>query len=202
MSSAPRSAVTKIPGIPSWFPLLPPPFSEPAISPPRLTADSTFGPGNPFYAASKLPFQAPPFDEIKDSDYQPAIDAGIAEERKEIQAIADNPAAPTFENTIVALEKSGTIVHYRVMAGIPTEVTVANLDPELQKVQDYEAPRETAALQDAIYLERQALPARRQTLSAARFAASSTPSRSACSISITRSLSTPARTSMTLTKRP
>ena len=50
-----------------------------------------FGPSNPFYAPSTLPFHAPPFDKIKDSDYQPAIEAGIAQNLEEIQAIADNP---------------------------------------------------------------------------------------------------------------
>ena len=71
------------------------------------TTDAGFGPANPFYAPSTLPFQAPPFDKIKDSDYQPAIEAGMAEQLKEMRAIADNPAAPTFENTIVAMEKTG-----------------------------------------------------------------------------------------------
>ena len=71
--------------------------------------DAGFGPSNPFYAKSTLPFEAPPFDKIKDSDYEPAIEAGMAEERKEIEAIADNPAAPTFENTIVAMEKTGQL---------------------------------------------------------------------------------------------
>jgi peptidyl-dipeptidase Dcp len=113
------------------------------------TAASNFGPSNPFYAASTLPFQAPPFDKIKDSDYQPAIDAGMAELRKETQAIADNPAPPTFENTMVAMEKSGALFTrvWLVFNG----VTAANLNPELQKVQDYEAPR-VAALQDDIFL--------------------------------------------------
>jgi peptidyl-dipeptidase Dcp len=113
------------------------------------TADTSFGPSNPFYAASTLPFQAPPFDKIKDSDYQPAIDAGMAEVRKETQVIADNPATPTFENTIVAMEKSGELFTrvWLVFNG----VTGANLNPDLQKVQDYEAPR-VAALFDYIFL--------------------------------------------------
>jgi len=114
------------------------------------TAQSNFGPSNPFYAPSPLPFHAPPFDKIKDDDYQPAIDAGMDEQRKEAKAIAENPAPPTFENTIVALEKSGQLFT-RVML-VFNGVTAANLDPELQKVQDYEAPR-LAALQDAIYLD-------------------------------------------------
>src|SRR5229473_810087 len=50
------------------------------------TTDAGFGPGNPFYAPSALPFQAPPFDRIKDSDYQPAIEAGMAEQLKEMRA--------------------------------------------------------------------------------------------------------------------
>src|ERR1039458_4130362 len=67
------------------------------------------GPSNPWYAQSTLPYQAPPFDKIRDSDYQPALEAGIAEQLKEIQAIAENPAPPTFDNTLVALEKSGQL---------------------------------------------------------------------------------------------
>ena len=62
---------------------------------------------NPFAQPSTLPFEAPPFDRIKDSDYQPALLAGMAQQRAEIARIANNPAAPTFDNTIVALEKSG-----------------------------------------------------------------------------------------------
>ncbi|MGD0911830.1 MAG: peptidyl-dipeptidase Dcp [Terracidiphilus sp.] len=114
----------------------------------QSTAD-TFGPRNPFYAKSTLPFEAPPFDKIKDNDYQPAIDAGMAEQLKEVEAIANNPAPPTFENTLVALEKSGQLLNrvIRVFGG----VTSANTDEALQKVQQYEAPR-LAALQDAIYL--------------------------------------------------
>jgi peptidyl-dipeptidase Dcp len=117
---------------------------------PALTADTAFGPDNPFYAPSTLPFQAPAFDKIKDSDYQPAIEAGMAQQRKEMQAIADDPAAPTFENTIVAMEKSGQLF-VRVM-NVFGAVTGANLDPELQKVKDIEAPK-LAEHQDAIFLD-------------------------------------------------
>src|SRR5271163_4351304 len=111
--------------------------------------NSGFGPSNPFYAESSLPFQAPPFDKIKDSDYQPAIEAGMAQQIEEVRAIAENPAAPTFENTVVALEKTGQLF-MRVML-VFNGVTGANLNPELQKVQDIEAPK-LAAHQDAIYL--------------------------------------------------
>ena len=110
---------------------------------------STFGPSNPFYAPSTLPFHAPPFDKIKDSDYQAAIDAGMAQELKEVDAIANNPAPPTFENTLVALERSGPLFDRAWNAF--NLVSQANTDPELEKIQDYEAPR-TAALADAIDL--------------------------------------------------
>src|SRR5579871_2445465 len=108
-----------------------------------------FGPNNPFYTPSPLPLQAPPFDKIKDSDYQPAIEAGMAQQIEEARAIADNPASPTFENTLVALEKSGQLFN-RVMQ-VFGPVTSANLNPTLQKVKEIEAPK-LAAHHDAIYL--------------------------------------------------
>ena len=55
---------------------------------PAAAANVAFGPENPFYAPSTLPFQAPPFDRIQDSDYQPAIEAGMAQQLAEIRAIA------------------------------------------------------------------------------------------------------------------
>jgi peptidyl-dipeptidase Dcp len=116
----------------------------------RATAtDANFGPSNPFYAPSTLPFHAPPFDKIKDEDYQPAIEAGMAEQITEMQTIADNPAAPTFENTLVAMEKTGQLFQ-RAQAAFQA-VTGANTDPVLQKVQEEEAPK-LAAHQDAIHL--------------------------------------------------
>jgi peptidyl-dipeptidase Dcp len=114
-----------------------------------VAADGKFGPSNPFYAPSTLPFHAPPFDKIKDEDYQPAIEAGMAEELSEIQAIADNPAAPTFENTLVAMEKTGRLFQ-RAKAAFHG-VTGANTNPVLQKVRTEEAPK-LAAHHDAIYL--------------------------------------------------
>ncbi len=110
---------------------------------------AAFGPGNPFYAPSTLPFHAPPFNKIKDGDYQPAIDAGMAQQLKEVEAIANNPAAPTFDNTVAALEKTGQLLD-RVME-VFNCVTGANTDDQLEKVQEYEAPR-LAATQDAINL--------------------------------------------------
>ena len=112
-------------------------------------APTAFGPSNPFYAASKLPFEAPPFDKIKDADYQPAIDAGMAQQIVEVDAIANDPAAPTFENTIVAFEKTGQLLNRTML--VFNCVTGANTNDDLQKVQEYEAPR-LAAHSDAMYL--------------------------------------------------
>jgi peptidyl-dipeptidase Dcp len=116
------------------------------------TAQTTpaFGPSNPFYAPSTLPFQAPPFDKIRDTDYQPAIEAGMAEQLEEIRAIADNPAQPTFENTLVAMEKTGLLLQ-RASAAFDA-VTGANTNPTLQKAEEALAPK-LAAHNDAIYLD-------------------------------------------------
>jgi peptidyl-dipeptidase Dcp len=105
---------------------------------------------NPFFAASTLPFQAPPFDKIKESDYQPAIEEGMKQHLVEIEQIANNPQAPTFENTYVAMEKSGALLT-RVLQAFGG-VTGANTSDLLQKVQEEEAPK-LAEHQDAIYLD-------------------------------------------------
>ncbi len=104
---------------------------------------------NPLLAPSTLPFQAPPFNKIKDSDYLPAIEAGIKRQLAEVKKIADNPAPPTFANTLVALEKSGRLLH-RAM-GVFNGVSSANTGPTLQKVQEKIAPQ-LAAANDAIFL--------------------------------------------------
>jgi peptidyl-dipeptidase Dcp len=111
--------------------------------------DTKFGPSNPFYEPSTLPFHAPPFDKIKDEDYQPAIEAGMAREIVEIQTIADNPAPPTFANTLVAMEKTGQLLK-RASAAFGA-VSEANTDPVLLKVRAEVAPK-LAAHHDAIYL--------------------------------------------------
>ena len=109
-----------------------------------------FGPGNPFYAPSTLPLEAPPFDKIKDSDYQPALEAGMEQQREEVRTIAANPEPPTFENTLVALEKSGQLFHRVVL--VFNAVSGANLSPELESLQEVEAPK-FAAHRDAIFLD-------------------------------------------------
>jgi peptidyl-dipeptidase Dcp len=110
---------------------------------------AAFGPENPFYAESALPYHAPPFDRIKDTDYQPALEAGMAAQIKEVEAIANDPAAPTFENTLVALEKSGRL--YARVAEVFDGVSQANTNPTLDKVDEIESPKR-AAHDDAIFL--------------------------------------------------
>jgi len=112
-------------------------------------AEVGFGPSNPFYAASTLPFQAPPFDRIRDEHYQPAIEAGMRQQESEIRAIAGNPAKPTFENTFVPLEKSGRLLD-RASAAF-NAASQANTNPTLQAVKAALAPK-LAAHHDAIYL--------------------------------------------------
>jgi len=106
-------------------------------------------PTNPLLQPSTLPFGAPAFDRIKDSDYLPAFDVAMAQHLREIQAIANNPAKPTFENTFVAMEKSGRLLD-RVQNTF-SAVSEANTNPTLQHVQEVEAPK-LAAHSDAIDL--------------------------------------------------
>jgi len=107
------------------------------------------GTANVFAAPSTLPFQAPRFDVIKDSDYQPGFEQGMAAHLVEIGRIADNPAKPTFANTIEAMERSGRMLDRVSQAFFG--VVQANTNPVLDKVQETEAPL-LAQHQDAIYL--------------------------------------------------
>jgi peptidyl-dipeptidase Dcp len=104
---------------------------------------------NPLFAPSALPFGAPPFDRIRDSDYLPAIEEGMRVHLEEVSAIANEPGAATFENTIVALERSGMLLT-RVLKIFGT-VSSANTNDTLQETQRVEAPK-LAAHGDAIYL--------------------------------------------------
>jgi peptidyl-dipeptidase Dcp len=104
---------------------------------------------NPFFTASTLPFQAPPFDKIRDDDFKPALEEGIKLQRLEVEKIADNPAPATFENTLVALERSGQLLTRVNM--VFNGLSSANTDPTLQKLQEEMAPK-LAALQDAVFL--------------------------------------------------
>jgi peptidyl-dipeptidase Dcp len=122
---------------------------------------------NPLTVPSTLPFQAPRFDQITDADYQPALEEGMAEQIAEMKRIADNPAAPTFDNTIAAMERSGRTLDRASQTFFG--VVQANTNDTLDKVQSAEAPK-LAQHGDAIYLDPklfarvQALYAKRDTL--------------------------------------
>ncbi len=105
---------------------------------------------NPFATRSALPFEAPPFDRITDADYQPGFEAGMAEQLAEMRRIAADPAVPTFDNTIAAMERSGAMLR-RVSAAFGA-VNQADTNPARQAVQKAMAPR-LAAHNDSIYLD-------------------------------------------------
>ncbi|WP_337243523.1 peptidyl-dipeptidase Dcp [Luteimonas sp. gir] len=115
---------------------------------------------NPLFVASSLPFQAPPFDKLKDADYQPAIEEGMKQHLAEIRKIADNTEAPTFENTIEAMERSGELLTRA--ANVFFMLTGANTNDTLQAAEEALAPK-LAEHSDAIYLD-PALFARVKTL--------------------------------------
>ena len=105
---------------------------------------------NPLLSASTLPFQAPPFDRIQDSDYLPAFTEGMKQHLAEVRKIADNPEPATFDNTIEALERSGeTLTRVsRVFFGI----VQADTNDARQKIQEEVAPK-LAEHQDEINLD-------------------------------------------------
>ncbi|WP_394265217.1 M3 family metallopeptidase [Bergeyella zoohelcum] len=105
--------------------------------------------GNIFLKKSSLQYQAPEFDKIKDSDYRPAFDYGLKVQEAEIEKIINNPDAPTFENTVLALEHSGEVLNRA--RTVFYNLVGTNINPELQKIQkDYSAV--FAAHSDKIYL--------------------------------------------------
>ncbi len=104
---------------------------------------------NPFSSVSTLPYGVPDFSKIKDADYKPAFEEGIQQQIKEIEKIANDPAAPTFENTFIAMEKSGQLLK-RVVNTFGM-VSGANTDDTLQHLQEEMAPK-LAACSDAMYL--------------------------------------------------
>jgi peptidyl-dipeptidase Dcp len=123
---------------------------QPASSSPSPSQKMTIAAtSNPLLTESTLPYQLPPFDKIKDEHFQPALEQGIAEEEKEAEAIAQQTEKPTFENTIVALEKMGQLLDRA--RRIFSNLTGANTNPALQKIEKEMAPKFSAHA-DAIHL--------------------------------------------------
>jgi peptidyl-dipeptidase Dcp len=99
-------------------------------------APSRLPASNPFAKPSTLPFQYPAFDKIKNEDFAPAFEEGMRQQSAEIDAIANNRAAPTFQNTIVAMERSGQLLNrvstvFYNLVGANTNDTLNALDKEL-----------------------------------------------------------------------
>ena len=104
---------------------------------------------NPFMKKSKLQYEAPEFDKIKDEHFKPAFDFGLKQHDAEILKIANNPEKASFENTIVALEKSGVILKRAVI--VFSNLTSANTNPTLQALDEEYAPI-FASHSDKMYL--------------------------------------------------
>jgi peptidyl-dipeptidase Dcp len=146
---------------------------------------------NPFFSESPLPLHYPQFDKIKDSDFAPAFDRGMADQKKEIDAIANNKAKPTFDNTIIAMEKSGRILTraatvFGNLVGADTNDTRDKLDA------DY-SPKFAAHRTRSTSIRSCSPASRRSTTPAPRSA--STPKACVWSRSTTPTSSVPAPTS-------
>src|SRR5438046_8924889 len=112
-------------------------------------ASTTLPASSPFAKPSALPLQTPDFSRIKDSDDRPALVAGMAQQKREVLAIANNPAPPTFNNTLAALERSGQMLERANLAF--AAVNGANTNDTLQATDTKTSPL-LAAHNDFIYL--------------------------------------------------
>ncbi len=97
------------------------------------------------------PYGIPPFDKIKIEHYMPAIKAGIAEQEAEIKAIVDNPAAPTFENTVAALELSGNLLSK--VTGVLYNLSETENSPEMEALIEEATPLQSQH-SDNIYMNK------------------------------------------------
>ncbi|WAL80281.1 M3 family metallopeptidase [Shewanella sp. DAU305] len=97
---------------------------------------------NPLFQVSSLQYQAPDFSLIKNEHFTPALEQGMTEHYQEILAIANNPAAATFDNTIVAMEKSGALLSRA--SSVFYNLAGSNSNPELRKIQGEMAPKMAA----------------------------------------------------------
>ena len=120
-----------------------------AIGTPMTDASTPLPLDNPFARESALPYQLPPLDRIKNEHFKPALIAGMAQQREEIEAIAVDPAAPSFANTIVAMERSGRLLA-RVQA-VFSNLAASNTNPVIEEVQSWVAAPIAAHI-DAIFL--------------------------------------------------
>lgn len=122
---------------------------------------------NPLLQPSTLPYQLPPFELIKDAHFVPAFEQGMAENLREIDAIASQPADPTFENTIVAVERSGATLDraeraFSILTGSLTNPTLQKIDAEMSP--RFAAHADAIALNRELFTRVRQLHDRRETL--------------------------------------
>jgi peptidyl-dipeptidase Dcp len=106
--------------------------------------------GNPFFETWTTPFGVPPFDRIRDEHHGPAFEAGMEQKRREIRTIADDPAPPTFENTLAALDRSGALL--QKVSLVFFSLQAADTNERLDQIAQEVAPR-LSRLQDDILLD-------------------------------------------------
>src|SRR5437867_4608048 len=119
------------------------------LSAAQITAVSAADPDNPLLKESALPYHYPPFDKIKDAHFVPAIEAGMREQLREVDLVANNFEKPTFENTVVALERTVRLLDRAEQTF--SNLNACNTNPTLQKIEKEMAPK-LSAHRDAIHL--------------------------------------------------
>src|SRR5438132_3813590 len=116
----------------------------------QITAVSAAEPtDNPLLKESALTYHYPSFDKIKNEHFAPAIEAGMREQLKEIEPIANNSQKPTFDNTVVAIERTGQLLDRAERTF--ENLNACNTNPEMQKIEKEMAPK-LSAYRDAIHL--------------------------------------------------
>ena len=118
----------------------------------QKTSNPMWNNQNPFFSESKLPYHTADFSKIKSEDFKPALLQGMVEQLAEIEKIANNSAKPTFENTLVEMEKSGQLLAR--VSHVFGLLTGADTNETLQAVEEELSPK-FAAHSDAIYLNDQ-----------------------------------------------
>lgn len=116
---------------------------------PTPNQEETVEETNPFFSTWDTPFGVPPFEAIKDQHFAPAFEEGMKQQLAEVDAIAQNEEAPTFENTIEAYEKSGELL--KNVQGVFNTLTGAHTNKALQEAETEMSPK-LAAHSDDIYL--------------------------------------------------
>jgi peptidyl-dipeptidase Dcp len=105
---------------------------------------------NPFSHPSGLPYQMPPFDRLGNADYRPGFEEGMRQQLREVRQIVENPQRADFENTLVALERSGLMLNR--VSSVFFNLNASNTDPEMEAIDSEIAPK-LQAHEDAIFLD-------------------------------------------------